>query len=635
MVWSSVLVSAIFFSTLPPSALSSPSLSYGTLSASSTDEVGLRFSSITLELAKEGIKRYGERAVVAMANEFDQLDGLNVFSPEYAANLTRAQKRAALKAINLIKEKRCGKIKGRTVADGRKQRKHVPKSESSSPALSIDALLTTLIIDAKEGRSVATSDVAGAFLKADMPDYVLLRVTGEAVDALLRVNAEKYAKYVVIENGVKVLYLRLNKAMYGTIKAAILWYTMFKDNLEGMGFKLNPYDLCVANKMVNGHQLTVGWYVDDVKMSHMDDDELTKLIELLEEKFGKMNVTRGNKHIYLGLEIELRDGKVYISMKGYLEEAIQDFGEPIDGGATSPAAKNLMVVNADAERLDKTRQDKFHSIVQKLLHVSKRARLDIQVAVGFLCTRVQKPDVDDWKKLRRLIKYLNGTLDMPRILSMESLCMNIFVDASHAAHPDMRGQTGGCVSMGYGVVHGRSAKQHINTKSSTETELVGVSDYLPYPIWLLRFLEAQGYKVEERVLHQDNESTIKLLKNGQKSAGQRSRHIDIRYFWITDRLKKENISVKYCPTEIMLADFFTKPLQGRLFKSMRNVVQGLVHPSELQYLVSSMKARKERVEAKLRKSNLAASTNRQTDEIAMTSKQQEQRMRRKVSFYEG
>ena len=197
----------------------------------------------------------------------------------------------------------------------------------------------------------------------------------------------------------KVLYLRLNKAMYGTIKAAVLWYTLFKDTLQGMGFKLNPYDLCVANKMVNGRQLTIGWYVDDVKMSHMEDKVLTELIEILEEKFGKMNVTRGNKHIYLGLEIEIRDGKVFISMKGYIEEAILDFGEPVSGKAATPAAKNLMEVNEDGDRLDKARSEKFHSIVQKLLHVSKRARLDIQVAVGFLCTRVQCPDTDDWKKI--------------------------------------------------------------------------------------------------------------------------------------------------------------------------------------------------------------------------------------------
>ena len=189
----------------------------------------------------------------------------------------------------------------------------------------------------------------------------------------------------------------MERRYYGTIKAAILWYTMFADNLKGMGFKLNPYDLCVANKMVNGHQLTVGWYVDDVKMSHKDEQVLTDLIEALEEKFGKMNVTRGNKHIYLGLEIEIRDRKVFISMKGYLEEAICDFGEEITGSATSPACKSLMTVNKEAKTLDKECSDRFHSIVQKLLHVSKRARLDIQVAIGFLCTRVQQPNEDDWR----------------------------------------------------------------------------------------------------------------------------------------------------------------------------------------------------------------------------------------------
>ena len=160
--------------------------------------------------------------------------------------------------------------------------------------------------------------------------------------------------------------------------------------------------------------------------------------------------------------------------------------------------------------------------------------------------------------------------------------MDIYVDASHACHEDMRGQTGGCIVMGKGVVHARSSKQTINSKSSTETELIGGSDYLPYALWHIYFLRSQGYEIDCKILYQDNESTIKLLNNGKQSSGKQTRHIDIRYFWISDRLKNEQIRVKYCSTERMLADFFTKPLTGSLFATMRDITQGILPIDELK-----------------------------------------------------
>jgi hypothetical protein len=128
----------------------------------------------------------------------------------------------------------------------------------------------------------------------------------------------------------------------------------------------------------------------------------------------------------------------------------------------------------------------------------------------------------------------------------------------------------------------KSSKQKLNTKSSTEAELVGASDYLPYPIWGKKFLEGQGYTLKENIFYQDNQSTMRFEKNGRKSCGANSRrHIAIRYFWIKDRLGIENIDVRYCPTAQMLADFFTKPLQGSLFRKLKAVIMGHLHVDSL------------------------------------------------------
>ena len=123
-------------------------------------------------------------------------------------------KKAALNAIDLIKEKLNGKVKGRTVAAGRKQRLNYEKSDVSSPALSQDSFLLSLVTDAMEGRHIATADIIGAFLKADQKDFVLVRLHIHAVDALLNIHRKKYESYVTKERGIKVLYVRLLKTMY-------------------------------------------------------------------------------------------------------------------------------------------------------------------------------------------------------------------------------------------------------------------------------------------------------------------------------------------------------------------------------------------------------------------------------------
>ena len=172
--------------------------------------------------AKAGIKKHGKVAIDALFQEFSQLHDLGVFLPQNGSKLTKAQKKGALRAISMVKEKRCGKIKGRTVADGRAQRNLYSKEDTSSPTVSTDALMVSLIIDASEHRDVATADVAGAYLHAEMVDFTLLRMEGTSVDIMCDV-CEDYKKFVCIKNGKKVLYLKLLKALYGCVQSALLW----------------------------------------------------------------------------------------------------------------------------------------------------------------------------------------------------------------------------------------------------------------------------------------------------------------------------------------------------------------------------------------------------------------------------
>jgi hypothetical protein len=132
-----------------------------------------------------------------------------------------------------------------------------------------------------------------------------------------------------------------------------------------------------------------------------------------------------------------------------------------------------------------------------------------------------------------------------------------------------------------------SRKQRLNTKSSTEAELVGVDDGMPLVIWTRNFLVAQGFEVRDNVVFQDNQSTILLAKNGKASSGRRTRHIDIRYFFVSDRIARKELRVEYCPTGDMVADFFTKPLQGSLFRKLRKIILNLPDDIELDNVTVS------------------------------------------------
>ena len=121
-----------------------------------------------------------------------------------------------------------------------------------------------------------------------------------------------------------------------------------------------------------------------------------------------------------------------------------------------------------------------------------------------------------------------------------------------------------------------STKQKLNTRSSTETELVGADDFMPAICWTRYFMEAQGYQVDDNVLFQDNKSAILLEKNGKASSSKRTKHINIRYFFITDRVSKGDVSLVWCPTGDMIGDFMTKPLQGALFRKFQDQIMGVI-----------------------------------------------------------
>ncbi len=298
---------------------------------------------------------------------------------------------------------------------------------------------------------------------------------------------------------------------------------------------------------------------------------------------------RGDVHKYLGMTIDFsHKGLTKISMIDYVKDIVSAWDDKTnsDGfktylknskGQPTVAPSNLFTVDEASVKLSDAQKTVFHNIVAKALYVAKRTRPDIAVAIAFLITRVREPDVQDWAKLSHLMEYLRSTLDMPLVLGATSGgVLHWYVDAAFAVHPNMRGHSGGALTLGIGFPISSSSKQKLNTCSLTESELVGVDDLMALIIWSRNFLKAQGYTVVDNILHQDNKSAILLERNGRMSSGKRTKHIAVCYIFVTDRIKAGEISPKWCPTGEMIADFLTKPLQGRTFRKFRDLLMGTV-----------------------------------------------------------
>ena len=566
---------------------------------------------------KRGLQEWGDDGYLAAEAEMKQLHFRNTFKPKHWKDLSAVQRQTILESHMFLKEKRDGSIKGRTVAGGNKQRDYISKEDASSPTVATESVLLTCIIDAEEDRDVAVIDIPNAFIQTrieDEKDMAIIKLRGVLVDILLDIAPDVYKPYATKDKkGVSQLIVQCQNALYGTMIASLLYYRKFTKSLTDNGYEINPYDPCVANKMIDGKQMTIAYHVDDCKMSHAHSKVMDETIEWLRSEYesifedgsGAMTVHRGKVLKYLGMTLDYRiKGQVQISMIDYIDEILSAFDKAEPGKAlktppvrndrksttnqdtsvrypqrhtkSSAAPDDLFQTDDDCAKLPPDKAVAFHNLVAKTLYATKRARPDTCTAIAFLTTRVRSPDQDDWRKLVHLMLYLRGTRTLPLTLRADgSGILKWYVDASFAVHPNMRGHSGGGLSLGQGFPIVSSTKQKLNTRSSTEAEVVGADDFMPAICWTRYFLMAQGYHVHDNVLFQDNKSAMLLEKNGKASSTKRTKHINIRYFFITDRISQGEVSLEWCPTGDMIGDYMTKPLQGELFRTFRDQIMGV------------------------------------------------------------
>ena len=183
----------------------------------------LRHTVLTQYTLKKGLQFLGAPGVEAAYKELLQLHERKVGEPRDATKLSSTQKKNALGYLMFLKQKRSGQIKGRGCADRRKQRLHTPKDDASSPTVATKSVLLSCVIDAKEQRNVARVDIPVAFMQGDQDETVHIHLEGTLAELLTKCDPKLYPQYVVTENNRPVLYVKLIKALYGTLRAASIF----------------------------------------------------------------------------------------------------------------------------------------------------------------------------------------------------------------------------------------------------------------------------------------------------------------------------------------------------------------------------------------------------------------------------
>jgi hypothetical protein len=541
---------------------------------------------------KQAIAARGSAAMQALIKEISQLDDKGTFIPVHMHDLNALERRRILPSFTFMEDKydpttrEFIKTKARTVGGGHRQDPSLYQDEGTwSPTVSTPALFIGAGIAAHEKRVVATVDIPTAYpnAKRDINSDITVHITLDVIEtAILVVLHREYSEFVRPDGRMVV---KITNALYGLIESAKLWYQEISATLEAAGFIKNAYDLCVFNKTHNGQQISIYLHVDDMLITSCSEKLIIEIHQILEQKYGTMAINMGKIHSFLGMTFDFsQSGKVSIKMDKFVDEILDRAG--VAGKAIeSPAGEHLFKVR-ELELLPIDKQDEMHSIVAMLLYLAKRARPDLLTTVNFLCRRVKKFDADDEKKLTRMLNYLHSTKELCLTLCFEDGWQIVAsVDSAYAVTHDWKSVSGAAISLGGGIVHGYSKAQKLITKSSTEAETVAASDYAGQAIWTRNFLIEQGYtSVGPVIIEQDNQSAMALFKKGF-STSERTRHISIRYFWLTDRVRSGELSIQYVPTDVMLADLLTKPLQGERFRLLRDRLLGITNEKSQCFLI--------------------------------------------------
>ena len=286
-------------------------------------------------------------------------------------------------------------------------------------------------------------------------------------------------------------------------------------------------------------------------------------------------VDQGELQFILGMSVK-RDRKrktLFISQEKYLENTLNRFGMKDCKPVSTPldTGKTFHKRTTDEEPFNK---ETYQQAIGCLTYVSTATRPDIAAAVGLLSQYMADPSNDHWLGIKRLLRYIKGTFmyGLKFVAHENDDDLLGYADTNWAGDVDTRRSTSGYIfKIADGVVSWRSKKQSTVAKSTTEAEYVALSQATQEAIWLRRLLSDLGCKADgPTLIKEDNQGAIEIARNPKFH--NRTKHIDMTFHFIRERIASKDIKVEYCSTHDMIADIMTKALPKDRFEKLRSLL---------------------------------------------------------------
>jgi hypothetical protein len=519
---------------------------------------------------KKAIIKHGALAKQALDAEIKQILDKDIFMPKMFNSLTQEEIDKIVISFAFCKEKWASdgdleKVKARLVAGGHM----VDKGDFDNLASPTARLETSMLLHALAAQFlwfICVLDVVGAYLNTRLPpeQRIHMRLGPEEAAAVVRIHPEW--KPFLRKDGSMIV--QLQGGLYGLPQASLLWFQMISRTFASLGYVSSQMDPCLFIKIEGGKRSFIVLHVDDIAHFYELPKFQVELEAALTREYGPPTVQRGNSGTYLGVEYEYDrdDGSVRLTMKKYIDKLLAQYN--VQKASATPASADFMDIDTESPRYD---SKKFASLVMAIYYMAARVRKDILFHVTVLACRISDCRDSDLKKLNKIMRYLYGTRERGIVLRCRGTTLHFHVDAAYSIHANARSHSGLYVTLGGeelnppgigGPIFCRSVTQKLVTLSSFEAELNAVHQNVTH-IPLFRSLMADlGFDQSgPSILFQDNQATILVIQRGQTFKG-RSKHIDVRYFYIKELIDAGVIRVVYCPTALMLADALSKNMHS-------------------------------------------------------------------------
>ena len=463
------------------------------------------------------------------------------------------------------KEGNIEKHKARLVAKGFTQIKGIDYKETFAPTAKLKSVRTMLTIAAKNGWKILQDDVPSAYLKPELMEETYMELP-EGFHLLLEagVDFRKTYEELLAEYGDNPIVVRLLKTLYGLKQSGREWYKLFRSYLLGEGFIQSTQDPCVFYRRKEDGKITiVGVYVDDILTTGNDYLEFRKGMQ---EKF-KME-PGGLMEWYLGMRVQFHDnGDITMDQDQYLKEKVEEYKELLgEKIASTPLPANYLQLVENDDGAIVGDYFPYREMIGSLMYAMVGTRPDLAFPLQYLCQYMQKPRLIHCELLKHLFRYCSRNSYALTFKKDNELVLKGWADASYANNHDGKSTSGYCFKIGNSIVSWSAKKQNIVALSTTESETIGLTYAAQEAIWFKVLLEELGHPQSAVEIFEDNQACIKLAKNPQQHS--RTKHIQVRYFFIRQHLEDGTIILTYCPTADQLADVFTKILTGHVARPL-------------------------------------------------------------------